>query len=374
MRTTTTILLLTFLLVNNFPIQAKPRFFIASSGNCKEADEYIHYFESRIFNNLKKNFPCVEISSRSNVAATLEHERQRTLLGGETQDLVSIGSAMHAEYLVSLKVRILQATALIEAFCIDTRKNKTISRVFFKSAPGDAAIDAVENASEQLIEGLKKYEICPFTGPINVTVKTEQNNKEVESYAVYCNGVDGTFHRLESISSNSVANWRLNKTGKYTTSGSLSYSLFEESIIEEQNPCALCPSGKKGPIMHNEKTERSANIRGLSNESVAEGIQINDARTEITFLDNGTYIIKIIAASNQGVLKIKTDLKIEGCEKRSANEIINKKADVPLDEILGPFNGTSSDKVLSGSKTIVREDSETKEKTTITYSFNLRND
>lgn len=371
---TATILLLTLLLVNNNLLRAKSRFFIATSGNCEEAEECLQYFESRIFNNLKKDFPCVEISSQSNVAAVLEHERQRTLLGGKPQDLASIGYSMNGEYLVSLKVRILQATALIEAFCIDTRTNKTISRVFFKSAPGDAAIDAVENASEQLVEGLKKYEICPFTGPINVTVKTERNNKEVESYAVYCNGVDGTFHREESISSNSVATWKLNKTQKYTTSGSLSYSLFEESIIEEQNPCALCPSGKKGPIIQNEKTERSANINGLSNESVAEGIQINDARTEITFLDNGTYIIKIKAASNQGVLKIKTDLKIEGCEKISSNEIINKKADVPLDEILGPFNGTSSDKVLSGSKTIVREDSETKEKTTITYNFNLRKD
>lgn len=373
MRTYLLSLLMFLLLGGQNAVAAKTSFFISTSANSKEAESYASYFETRIFSDLKKDFPCVEISSRSTVLAVLEHERQRQLLSGVDRDLATIGEAMGSEYFVSLKVRILQGTVLLDAFCANTRTSKVISRASGSASSADAGLDAVERASKQLVEGLKKYEICPFKGPINVSVKTERNDREVESYGVYCNGVDGVFRREENIISNSEASWKLNKTRKYVTTGSLTYSLYEESGIEEQNSCALCPNGKKGARVLSEKIVKRAGISGLSNESVAEGAQIDDARTEITFSDDGTYTIKIQAASKKGKLTLKTDRTVEGsCERSHETETIDKKADVPLNEILGPFNGTSLDDVLSGSKTIVREDPDIKEKTTITFDFTLR--
>ena len=52
----------------------------------------------------------------------------------------------------------------------------------------------------------------------------------------------------------------------------------------------------------------------------------------------------------------------------------DKKVDIPLFEIFVPFKGTSFDKVLTGSDTNVRDDTSIKEKTTITYDFNLKKD
>ena len=84
-------------------------------------------------------------------------------------------------------------------------------------------------------------------------------------------------------------------------------------------------------------------------------------------------MLMVKAASKKGDLKLKTERKTEGtCDnKTDSPENITKKADVPLNEIFGPFRGTSLDKNLSEQKTITREDPLTKEKTTITYNFNL---
>jgi len=48
---------------------------------------------------------------------------------------------------------------------------------------GDAAGDAIEKVSQELVEGLKEYEICPFKGPITVTVTSTKKDKQKEEYA-----------------------------------------------------------------------------------------------------------------------------------------------------------------------------------------------
>ena len=127
--------------------------------------------------------------------------------------------------------------------------------------------------------------------------------------------------------------------------------------------------------MLNERAVKQANVEGLSNESVFEGIKIDDARTTIKFNPDSTYIIMVEAASRSGDSKLKTETKIEGsCEKVNKTDKVDKKVDVPLFEIFGPFKGTSFDKVLTGSDTNVRDDTSIKEKTTITYDFSLKKD
>ncbi len=372
MRTPILMLLLLFLMGVKFSEAAKPKFFICTSANSIEAGAYLAYFESKVFNALKKEFPCVEISSQSTISAVLELERMKQLLGGEERDLASIGEAMGSDFLVSLKVRVLQGTALVDAFCADTRKSKVISRAGESAAHGGAGLDAVEKVSNQLVDGLKQYEICPFKGTINVTVNSERTDQKVESYAVFCNGAQGLYRLETNINDNSDIKWKLNKTGKYTTGGTVTYRLYEETTIEEQNDCYPCPGGRQAPHLYNEKVVKRANVEGLSNESVSEGLQIDDARSTITFNENGTYILKVEAASRKGDSKKKTERKSQGsCDNKSKTDNDDKKVDVPLFEIFGPFKGTSLDKVLSESDTKVREDPSIKEKTTITFDFNL---
>jgi len=47
---------------------------------------------------------------------------------------------------------------------------------------------------------------------------------------------------------------------------------------------------------------------------------------------------------------------------------------MPVYELFGPFCETREEIVLNQKEAIIREDSVTKEKTTITYDFNLKKD
>jgi hypothetical protein len=374
------IILLLFLLYigSGLATAANPRFYIATSWNNQAATAYFPHFEVEFANALKKEFPCVKTMSDSNILTLLEHEKQKQLLGsGDFEDVSNIGQAMGCEYLVSLKVKVLETKALITAFCIDTRTSKVISRSMANVIDGSAGIKAMEMVSKELVEGLKKFEICPFTGPINIVVKTERNDKKTDSYAVYCNGIDGLYKLDITTKKTSDADWKLKKTSKNRLEGSVTYNLLEESETEEQNDCYICPSGRAGSRLSKETVLKTARVEGLSNESIADNQQIEDARAEITFLNNGTYTLKVKAASRKGDLKLRTEKKAEGtCDNQSPPpENIDKKADVPLNEVtFGPFPGTSMDKILSHKDTYSTVDPVTKEKTTITYDFNLKRD
>ena len=357
---------------------ANPKFFIASKCNNKSAESYIAFLESEFSNALQKEFPCVETLSNSDMLVLLNHEKQKQFLGKDDfVELSKFGEAMGSDYLVSLQVSVFDNLVSINTFCADTRKSKVIARATISTNHGNPGIGAVEKVSKQLVEGLKNYEICPFTGPINIVVKTELTDKKSESYSVYCNGIDGLYKLDIFINKTSDANWRLIKTSKNKVSGSVTYSLLENMETEEQNDCYACASGRKGARMYKEKILKSANVEGLSNESVADEQQIEDARAVITFFDNGTYTLKVKAASKRGNLKIITEKHAEGtCDNQNTPpEIINKKADVPLNEVtFGPFSGTSLDKVLINNGKITTIDPVTKEKTTITFDYNLKRD
>ncbi|MDO9253983.1 MAG: hypothetical protein Q7U54_00620 [Bacteroidales bacterium] len=373
------LIMLFFLLIGSGLATAKnPMFYIIISCNNQAATGYIGLFESEFANALKEEFPCVETLSNTAVVTLLEHEKQKQLLGvGDYDEISHIGEAMGSDYLVSLNIKILGNTALITAFCTDTRTSRVISRSTASGIDGKAGIQAVEKVSKELVEGLKKYEICPFKGPMNVVVKTELTDKKTESYTVYCNGLDGLYKSDVTINNTSDANWKLNKTSKNRVIGSVTYTLQEETEKEEHNDCYICPSGRQGSRLYKETVLKTAKVEGLSNESVADNQQIEDARAEITFFDNGTYTLKVKAASRKGDLKLRTEKKAEGtCDNQSPPPVsIDKKADVGLKETtFGPFPGTSLDKVLSHKGTVTTIDPVTKEKSVITYDFDLKRD
>ena len=92
----------------------------------------------------------------------------------------------------------------------------------------------------------------------------------------------------------------------------------------------------------------------------------------LTFLDDGTYTVRIKAASKQGIKKTIKEVKAQGvCD--NSNEPPKKttnKIDEGLYELLGPFTGTAEDKVLSQKNTITKT-TDSGEEQTIKYEFNL---
>jgi hypothetical protein len=375
MKTRLIFILNMFLLMPAFVSAANPRFYIMTSGNQKGTAVYESYIESCLFKELKKNFPCVDYSDESTVAAILELERQKQLLGaGDDNALANIAGAMGCEYLVGCNVLLSENSLTISLFCMDNKRLKTIARASSQSGINEAGLDAVESTCKQLVEGLKEYEICPFTGPITVEVNSSLNTSKTDTYEVYCNGGDGLYKKVSETDKTSHMLWQLEKTAKYTTSGSVEYQNSEITNVEEQNDCYSCASGRKGPRMYTEETTATAEVRGLSKESVSEGQQIEDARAQLVFNPDGTYFLTVKAASKKGDLIEKITKHAEGtCDNISSPPETNtRKADIPLKQNFGPFQGTSLDKTLTGKDSFTVIDPITEEKTTYTFEFNLR--
>lgn len=328
---------------------------------------------------IQKEFPCAIVRNLPDAKKSIEEMRLwgtpafgNQNVGPKINNLIN--AIANSDYWVSYRLYpINEENAIAEVKCSD-RKGKILAEfattLSIESLFNNQSLEPVK----QLVKQLSKYEICPYTGPINVEIKTERIDEKTESHTVYCNGMDGVFKLDISINKTSSASWKLNKTDKFQTSGTVTYYLREETQTDEQNDCYTCPSGRLGPRWYKEKVIKTAKVEGLSNESVADNQQIEDARAEIIFFENGTYTLKVTAASKKGDLKLKTEKHAEGtCSNENPPpENITKKADIPLVENFGPYTGTSLDKVLNQKETIIRVDPVTKEKTTINFEFNLK--
>jgi hypothetical protein len=80
------------------------------------------------------------------------------------------------------------------------------------------------------------------------------------------------------------------------------------------------------------------------------------------------------AASKKGDLIEKITKHAEGtCDNISSPPETNtRKADIPLKQTFGPFQGTSLDKTLTGKDSFTVIDPITEEKTTYSFEFNLK--
>lgn len=326
---------------------------------------------------LKKEYPCIEYLDTDGLTALLSLERQRQLLGtGDENALQNMASALGCKYLISINVKVMQDQSLITLIFMDNTKAKTLSRSFQTAQYGDPSIDAAEKATNDLFEGLKEYEICPFKGEIKAKIVSTIKDNQKEEYSVYCNGNDGTYLKTTTKNKYSENDWTIQKVKLNGSTGTVKISLSEESTTDEENWCYECAPNKQGQRTYHEKITTYADIQGLSMESENEGIKVDDARCYLTFMDDGTYILRVTAASTQGEKKTIKDVSAHGvCDNKNAPpEKTTNKVDVGLNEIWGPFKGNAQDKTLSHKDTIKRTDPVTKEETTITYEFNLTRD
>ena len=388
MKQVITLIAVIILLLNSVNVESQEALFLFDGNFSGETHEdqvlsrgMREAFLVDVIQALQEEFPCANVSYLGDIKLCLaEMELWGTPAFGNQDVGPKIKKLLNrlnnADYWVTFCIYPVSKTmSIAELKCSDKKGKKMVQFSINMSTASIFDKDFIEPA-KKFVRELLKYEICAYTGPIKVEVKTERTDKKTESYPVYCNGMDGIYKLDWTLNKTSSAIWNLNKTDKFQTSGTVTYNLREETKTDEQNDCFTCPSGRLGPRWYKERVLKTAKIEGLSNESVADNQQIADARTEITFLENGTYTVKVTATSQKGDFKLKTEKHAEGtCSNENPPPVeITKKADIFLDEIFGPFNGTGKDKVLNQKETITREDPITKEKTTITFDFNLKRD
>lgn len=346
-----------------------------------EVEGAIGLFASEFDNYIKQIYPCVIVTSQADLGALIGHERERQLLGSGSENFdESIKDALDCDYLVNLEIGILVGDKFsVTASVIPYRTKPKIpivrasafSNFNNNSFPQNEA--NIKEVTKKLVDGLKKIEICPFKGEIKVKVVSTTKEKQKEGYSVYCNGNDGTYVKTITIDNYSENDWTIQKVRLNGSTGNVKISLSQESTTDEENSCYECAPNKQGQRAYHEKITTYANIQGLSMESESEGIKVDDARCYLTFMDDGTYILRVTAASTQGEKKTIKDVSAQGVCNNINNppEKTTNKVDVGLNETWGPFKGNAQDKTLSHKDTIKKTDPVTKEETTIAYEFNL---
>lgn len=350
---------------------ARVKFFVVTQSKSELADAktICHAFETELFKDLREAFPCVDNLDQGSLHAILGWERKKALLGsGDDSQLQNLAGAVGSDYLVKFTADVIGNQLHLSAFCIDMRKAETLARTDVSGTIGQAGSNA-KKVSKELIKQLKEYEICPYSGPLTIDVKTELEDSQTDNVNCPCGGDVATINTTRKT--NATMKWELNKVGKNSCSGTAKYDLNEKMTIESIYPCIKCKNGDQGFTKITETNESEAKVEGLSNESVSEGQQVADARIMLYFLEDGTYNVLVKATSKEGVLKVTTEKKYEGaCESESEpKDTKNKSIDIPFVHVLGPYKGTAQDKVLSQKET--KDISMGNEKVTLTVDFTL---
>jgi hypothetical protein len=350
---------------------ARVKFFVVSQSKSElvDAKTICFVFETLLFNDLKEAFPCVDYLDQHSLHALLGWERKKALLGsGDDSQLQNLAGAVGSDYLVKFTANVVGNQMYLSAFCMDMRKAENLARSEASGTIGEASSNA-KKVSKDLIKQLKEYEICPYSGPVTIEVKSELDDSKIDKVNCLCGGDVAIVTTTRKT--NSTMKWELNKINKNACSGTAKYDLNEKMTIESNYPCFKCDNGDQGFTKITETDESEAKVEGLSNESVSDGKQVDDARIMLYFLEDGTYNVLVKATSKKGVLKKTTEKKYEGaCENESEpKDTQSKSIDIPFVVVFGPYQGTAHDKVLSQKES--KDASNGSEKVTISIDFTL---
>lgn len=338
-------------------------------------DLFYDHFEHKFFQGIDQYFPCATKTSYNNIAATMGAERERLLLGGPENDsfMSDIGGAVGAQYLVYLKMIQNGQSVSMNAVCIDMKVAKPLVNVLEQAPLNEDAFDVVDKLAEKFFDELLKYEICPYKGRIKVDVTTEMNVDVNKEYPVYCNEQDRTYKLHYKENKHSEHFWTFEKEAKVWARSFIDYTISEESEKEIEDGCYSCPQGKTRRF-YRETMSKSGKIDEVSQESWLYGKKVDDARVEITFNDDGTYVIKITATSKASDITVTRYKYAESwCDtENQPPETIKNKVDIPLSYTFGPYPGTARDDVLKENPDpVVETNPISGEKITYEISFDL---
>jgi len=367
--------LVMFGFIESYP--QKPGFFI----KCTEAlgdtaSKYVMNFERLVGTDLSEAFHCATVNTQSSLNARLKWEKEYQLMGGE--DALNLCSYLKCDYLVTLHMIEVNTHLLqVSAKCINYRKKEIIADaiVNFTTAMNYAGFAAAcKEISNKLIKEMGKYEICPFTGPVAITISSDLDSTKVEDYPVYCNESDQRYHKETVIKNHTFSDWKLQRKGIPWTEGTMTFYTDEMSKTTEEDGCHKCKSGKReGGLVTTMTSSLKVKGTGISHESSFQGKKQDDTRIELRFLESGKYLLIAKGTSQAVTGEDKVVTKAEGtCDNQpQETKLLPRDIRVPLQVIFGPYDGKATDKLLQQKDTKEVKDPVTNEKQTITIDFSL---
>jgi hypothetical protein len=355
----------------------KPHFFVECSQAMGDTSQkYAPAFARLVADELKLAFPCVNVNTQSDIVNKLDKLRFQYLMGDIEGDLPSFCDQLAHDYWVHLRlIDYDEGKTMIVARCFKYKKVDCIADAGnIRCANNLPAItEGCRQITKKLIDLLSKFEVCPFTGPVNLTIKSQFDTTSTNQYEVFCNETDQTYRREESIYNSTQSDWQLQRKGIPWASGTMTFKMSETSDLVVENGCYRCPSGRMGGRVYSMKKSFVVEGSGISTESSYKGNKQDDLRIELEFFEDGTYILTARGTSKPAQGDEKEDEKAEGtCDNiPSAPRTYPREVTIPLKVILGPFPGKATDKILTHKDVIKRRNPSTNEMETISYDFTL---
>ncbi len=360
-------------------VAQKPHFFI----ECNQAlgdtsQKYAAAYARLVAEELKTAFPCAKVNTQSDITNKLDKLRFEMLMGLSDDGIPSMCDQLVHDYWVHLVlIDYDEGRTMIVARCFKYKKIDCIADAgYIRCASTFPAItDGCKKITKKLIDMLSKFEVCPFTGPVNLTVESVIDTMSTEQYEVYCNEMDQTYYREESIHNFTKSDWQLQRLGIPWASGTMTFETNEATKLEVQNGCYRCSSGRQGGRIYTREKSFRVQGSGISTESIYRGKKQDDLRIELEFMDDGTYILTARGTSKPAQGDEKETEKAQGtCDNIQDNTTLPREVTIPLKVILGPFPGKSTDKILTQKDIIKKRNSLTNEMETISYDFTLQHD
>ena len=373
------ILFLTFVGFCAFASQKKPLIvvYFEPTGNQDHSVAETGMYKSLEFALLKrieKEFPCSKLYSKSEISSILSSMREREILnineGRNAMDFLQ--DVSKADYLIPITILTVGETNYFGLRLDEPQRARTLFRKV-KSCNGTSCFDELV---DDLIIEMAYLEICPYLGTIEFDVHSTREKNETKKLQTFCNEQ----YQIQILTSTSQtdekSNWKLTKNGYRQGTGEMSYKLYEEIANTDENPCYPCTSGRlagRSSTYSEIKTSEGTGISSVSRDyawspELTDGEIFNDVRIKVQFNRDGTYLIKAFAASENIPQMVSISEKIIGsCDVQGKNEKHSFKTKIPLDCILGPFQGNPFQKTLkeSGEKT------ELKDEKKLVYKYNF---
>jgi hypothetical protein len=357
----------------------KPHFYITAYGSSGDSSlKYAIPFERLVQDRFKDAFPCADVVCSTDIRHKLERLYAYQFIGDNDNpgdDLTGVGNDLAHDYWVPITLRdYTMGMVSVEAKCFKYKKVDCIAWSEIAYVPNDfkSITEGCKKVTKQLVDKLGDRELCPFKGPVTITMNSVKDTVENNEYGVYCNEMDQQFHHKLVTNNNTYSEWNLERKGIPWTGGTMTFYTNETSDLLEENGCYLCKSGREGGRTYTVHKSFKVQGSGISHESERNGKRQEDTRIELEFLSDGTYFIIVKGTSLPVTGEEKITEKAEGtCDNMpEETKVLPREMSVPLWAVFGPYPGKPLDKILQHKDKIVKKNFND-EKSTITIDFTL---
>lgn len=369
--------LIAFLIFATDLAAQKLHFYISSNGSAGDSSlKYAVPFERLVQDRFRDAFPCADVVCSADIRHKLErlyfYELMGDIPGG---DLTQVGNDLAHDYWVPVTLRnYTPGMVSVEAKCFKYKKTDCIawSEIVYVQNDFNSITEGCKKVTKQLVDKLSDREMCPFKGPVTITMNSVKDTVETIEYNVYCNEMDQQFHHRLAINNNTFSEWNLERKGIPLTGGTMTFYTTETSDLREANGCHLCKSGREGGRIYTVEKSFRINGSGISHESQRNGRPQEDTRVELEFLSDGTYYIIVKGTSLPATGEEKVTEKAEGtCDNLpEERKVVPREISIPLWAVFGPYPGKPSDNILQHKDQLVKKNFND-EKSTITIDFTL---